>query len=459
MRGQGMWRQLDAGNTAAFLLLFAAASPLYLESARLLAVAAFIARAAAAALRLLGVEASAAANVLWTPRGGLMVTQECISTPLIPVYLAAVLAYSSTWRRRALGLIAASRWLARDQRPASLAQVPIIVTVAVAALVCSLSPERRIGPFTIVRPSGILYGLLPMFRAYARFGVMVQLMAALLAGIGVDHLRQTSTSRAQIVLVALLVLTVGEYAVWPPALWRDVLPTTAHRWIARQPDRLRVLDCAPLTPASASVQWLTGDQLSLLSGPFDDCTEPNLSQKLAAAGYTHLLVRRGTWDGRWFAHHPTPDGLRVQARFGDGEVFAVTAPPPSVYTAEMTAFSPREHDEGMTWRWMGPDASWTIVNRSGRPIVAALDIKMWALGGARGLELLLDRQEVQRLVIEERRRLYRVGPLALTPGDHAIVFHPTDPPTVADDLPKNGDRRPLSFAVGAWQWTVQGEQP
>jgi exosortase/archaeosortase family protein len=92
--------------TAGFLLLFTAASPLYLESARVLAVAAFIARAAAATLRLLGVEASAAATVLLTPRGAFMVTQECISTPLIPVYLAAVLAYSSTWRRAALGLLA-----------------------------------------------------------------------------------------------------------------------------------------------------------------------------------------------------------------------------------------------------------------------------------------------------------------------------------------------------------------
>lgn len=92
--------------TAALLLLFTAASPLYLEDANVLAVAAFIARAAAAALRLLGVETSAAANVLWTPRGGFTVTQECISTPLIPVYLAAVLAYSRTWRRGALGLLA-----------------------------------------------------------------------------------------------------------------------------------------------------------------------------------------------------------------------------------------------------------------------------------------------------------------------------------------------------------------
>ena len=74
----------------------------------MLALAGFIARAAASILGGVGVSAHAAANVLWTPRGGFLVTQECISTPLIPVYLAAVCAYSTTWRRLILGVVAAA---------------------------------------------------------------------------------------------------------------------------------------------------------------------------------------------------------------------------------------------------------------------------------------------------------------------------------------------------------------
>lgn len=92
--------------TAAFLLLFAAASPLYLESTAVLAVAGFIARAAAATLGAVGISAHATANVLSTPRGSFLVTQECISTPLIPVYLAGICAYAATWRRLVLGVLA-----------------------------------------------------------------------------------------------------------------------------------------------------------------------------------------------------------------------------------------------------------------------------------------------------------------------------------------------------------------
>lgn len=234
------------------------------------------------------------------------------------------------WGIIALGAVAAFGWLARDRQPAALGNVPIVAALAAAALLCSLSPESRIGPITIVRPSGILYDLVPMFRAYARFGVIVQLMAALLAGIGADWLLGARTRRGRIACAALVLLAVGEYAVWPPSLWRDVLPTAAHRWVARQPVGLRVLDCAKSTPAESSVPWLTGRQLVLLGGQFDDCTTPQLPRKLAAAGYTHLLVRRETATGRWFASHPLADGLRRLEQFNDSEVFAVSASPPPV---------------------------------------------------------------------------------------------------------------------------------
>ncbi len=92
--------------SAGCFLLFVAASPLYLESGDALVVAAFVARMAAAAHRLLGLQAIAAGNMLVTSGGALVVTRECISTPLIPIYAAAVLAYAGTSRRIALGLLA-----------------------------------------------------------------------------------------------------------------------------------------------------------------------------------------------------------------------------------------------------------------------------------------------------------------------------------------------------------------
>jgi exosortase/archaeosortase family protein len=121
--------------TVAFLLLFTAASPLYLESPEVLALAGFIARAAAAILGIFGVAAHAAANVLWTPRGGFLVTQECISTPLIPVYLAAVCAHSTTWRRLILGVLAAA---------------PLFVALGIARVLVVALPDMVVSPLFLV---------------------------------------------------------------------------------------------------------------------------------------------------------------------------------------------------------------------------------------------------------------------------------------------------------------------
>ena len=98
----GLFIALMVGLT----LLFALLSPLYLESELVLSICGVIATTAAGVLRAVGVDAHATLNVLSTSGSAYLVTQECISTPLIPVYLAAVGAYASTWRLKLLGLAA-----------------------------------------------------------------------------------------------------------------------------------------------------------------------------------------------------------------------------------------------------------------------------------------------------------------------------------------------------------------
>lgn len=137
--------------TLAFLLLFSAASPFYLQSASVLALAGFIARAAAVTLGVVGVSAHAAANVLWTPRGGFLVTQECISTPLIPVYLAAICTYSTTWRRLILGV---------------LATLPLFIALGIARLLVVALPDVVASPIFFVHAFyQLLLGAVVVFLA------------------------------------------------------------------------------------------------------------------------------------------------------------------------------------------------------------------------------------------------------------------------------------------------------
>ena len=107
----------------------------------------------------------------------------------------------------------------------------------------------------------------------------------------------------------------------------------------------------------------------------------------------------------------------------------------------------------------GSDAAWTVVTPATRPVVATLGLEMSAFHRERRMELRLDGRPVQTLVVAPSRGIYRLGPLTIVPGDHELVFHPVEAPTVAGDVITNGDRRPLSFAIGTGNWTVQSEQP
>ena len=362
------------------------------------------------------------------------------------------------WGIVALGAIAVASWVAPHRQPASRAAVPVLVVIAVAAFVCSLSPEVTLGPITLVRPSALLYDFVPMFRSYARFGVVVLLMAALLAGLGLDALRRTN-GRVRFAGVVLVALAAAEYAVAPSAMWHAVLPTAAHHWVLQQPAGGRTLDCARLGPESESIGWLTKGRIEMANPATADCIEPDISQRLARAGYAQVIVTRNTAEGEWFLRHPVPDGLRSVARFEDAQVFSVTTPDPAVYTDALIGFFPRERDADWSWRWMGEEAAWTVVNARTQPIVAAVGVELSAFHRPRQMEVRLNGRLVQTLAVDPERRVHEIGPLMLPPGGHALIFHSADAPTVAREVIRNGDPRPLSFAIGAWRWIVREGMP
>jgi exosortase/archaeosortase family protein len=145
--------------TAGCLLLFVALSPLYLESAWVMTVAAFIARSAAGLLQVFGIQAQVSANLLLTSRGAFVVTQECVSTPLIPIYLAAVLAYTHSWRGRVLALLAAG---------------PLFVGLGIARLLVVALPAALVGsPLFLVHAfyQLLLAGVVVFMAAWWRHGI------------------------------------------------------------------------------------------------------------------------------------------------------------------------------------------------------------------------------------------------------------------------------------------------
>lgn len=185
--------------SAALLVLFIAAGPLYLRSAGMLVIAAFMAGMAADILGLFGIQAVATANVLYTNGRGFQVTQECISTPLIPLYLAAVIAYAGDWRRRSALLLAA---------------VPLFLALGIARLL------------VVAVPSGLADGPLPLVHAFYQLllgAVLVGLAAVWRHGSGRAGWRHgaAGTAIGAICLVVLWTLSRPVLAATFPFLASD----------------------------------------------------------------------------------------------------------------------------------------------------------------------------------------------------------------------------------------------
>jgi len=356
------------------------------------------------------------------------------------------------WSLLVLGAVPLWLWLHGDRSSLASRSAPVLASVAVAALLCSLSPERRIGSLTFVRPSALLYEVAPMFRAYARFGVVVGLMTALLAGAGANRLWRWPTSAGPRTAALLLGLAVLEYAPFPPWRWRDVLPTRAHRWLAGQSGSLRALDCVPPSRVSDSLALSQlGHEVSLLGAPtFDDCGEPRLGDKLSAMGYTHVVVRRDSTVGRWLAANPVPGGLARAPEFEDGWLLEVKAQPPRVYVSALLGFYPREYEGEATWRWMGQTGALRLA-ATREPVGTLLEVELKAFPRDRHVEWLLDGRRLGEVEVTAEWRRYELplGPLA--PGETTLTLACRGPAIVANDVLHNHDPRALGLAVGSWR--------
>jgi hypothetical protein len=356
------------------------------------------------------------------------------------------------WSLLVLGTVPLWLWLHGDRASLAVRSAPVLVIVAAAAVLCSLSPERRIGFFTFVRPSALLYEVAPMFRAYARFGVVVGLMVALLAGAGAAELWRRPSANGRRAAALLLGLAVLEQAPFPPWRWRDVLPTPAHRWLASQPGSLRVLDCVPPSrETDRRAVSLLGHEVSLLgSQTLDDCGEPRLGEKLKAMGYTHVVVRRDSPMGLWLMANPAPAGLARGPEFPASRILEVTAERPRGYVSALLGFYPREFGAKASWRWMGPTGALRI-QATREPMDAVLSLDLKAFPRQRRVECLLNGRRLGELEVVTDWRSYelRLGPLP--PGETTLTLACPTPAVVANDVLQNGDVRALGLALGGWR--------
>jgi hypothetical protein len=368
-------------------------------------------------------------------RGGinlqLLEQQVFLGFSFVALALAA-LAFAATWR------------------PESRFVVAVAAVGLVAALI-SLGPVSGSCGRVSMAPGCLAFYVFPAFRTYARFADVTALAVAIAAGIGAVYLARMSRFGRGI---AAALLALGAFELLPlPARAHDVLPTSAHRSLAASAGAGRILDCYPPGRADARVAWLMKRDLSFLDASLPTCADPELGARLAAHGFTHMIVRGGNAASR--PADPLPPGIQIAEQFHDATVYSVSPHVPPIATIASAGFFGYEHEGADWWQWMSPRGEWTVRNSTPAPLPATLSVDLVAIGMPRRLSVSLDGTTVASFAVDVTRQAHVLGPWTLTPGDHTLVFVTDgDPVRPSDAADGSTDRRPLTIAFRHTRWNL-----
>lgn len=254
-----------------------------------------------------------------------------------------------------LAFVAYKRWRRRKRESQGNRREDFLISFFIFAfftlMIFSFSPYwGKPGNIFIPFPSYFLYKIFPMFRNYARFGVLVMASLCVLAGFGLRDLLQQAASHKKKVAVFCLVtgLALFEFLNIPPYKITDInnVPDV-YQWLKEQPGDFAVAEY-PLDRGIREYQFYQRiHQKPLINGavpgtPAYDfqkrvirLSDSNTPPLLSDLGTRYVVVHLDTYpysEGvEIFGEIPDfsqISGLELTKRFDNVAVYRVTAQPP-----------------------------------------------------------------------------------------------------------------------------------
>lgn len=135
--------------------------------------------------------------------------------------------------------------------------IDFFVLLAAVAWLFSQPPWWNFLGLKIYMPSFFMFKILPMFRAYCRFGIVVMLAVSVLAGFGLKFvLGKCKTFKLKISITAIFCcLVIFEFWNWPPYKVIDISKAPAvYYWLKKEPQDLAIAEY-PLDVDTANVMY------------------------------------------------------------------------------------------------------------------------------------------------------------------------------------------------------------
>ncbi|MFC1804517.1 hypothetical protein ACFLZ3_01655 [Candidatus Omnitrophota bacterium] len=184
--------------------------------------------------------------------------------------------------------------------------------LAIASWLFSQPPWWKIGPIKIFMPSFFLYKVIPTFRAYCRFGIVLMLAVAVLAGFGLKFiLGKFKTKRSRFAITALFCgLVLFEFWNYPPFKVIDVSKTPeVYRWLKQLPQDIVIAEY-PLDADSPNEVYkfyqtehekkmingtIPGTHANKISQTITKLSDPDTGGILKSIGVKYVVVHRNDY--------------------------------------------------------------------------------------------------------------------------------------------------------------------
>lgn len=364
-----------------------------------------------------------------------------------------------------------------DRRAGSLPYVVGLLATGAVAFVVSMPPTATVLRIKLYFPSWLLYKVVPQFRAYSRFGVLVMFCVAALAACGVSFLLENRRLARHAVLVTtvLCVLVLAEFAIVPPFYSLDTSKTTDYYyWLAEQPGK----PAAAIYPMYMRDEFNTYGYLffqrlhekSLLDGygpegdgesyrqVMLDITDPDTPGILRLLGADYVMILKASYELPQgpsanykfpvaYADLKLPAGLEKVASFPACDVFRVTAPKADFVARFLDApWQPFTDPVGAVWHPGLQREELVVDSHLDEPVERSISFKAVAPAGSGELVVSLNGKVVGTVRLGAMPVEVVVENASLRPGENSLVLQ-TD--AAAAPLPdvSGFEKVPLNMVV------------
>lgn len=327
-----------------------------------------------------------------------------------------------------------------------------------ASFVMSMPPSFNLGRLKIYLPSYITFKLLPQYRAYARFGVMVMFSVAALAGYGLAFLierrrgRGAADSRPRGWLAAALLscLVLLEFSLVPPFYSLDTKASAdSWRWLKGRPGETVAAVYPMYSKDDFWNYWYLFQQRlhekKLVNGaepgtPADvyrqsliDIYHPATPGLLKKLGTRYVVVIPSAFEQpvvhvdypfpTRFDESALPPGLHPVARFPDGLIYEVTAPSARFMPTFSTGFyEPYVDRDGMCWHPALAESLVVVRSEAAGSVRCDLSLKIKSAGEGSTVRFELNGGEVLSRALSPRPVEVVLRGVSLNRGENHLVL-------------------------------------